>query len=113
MFEYALNALVFLPLSMAHMLPATVPDCFQRKRVASVSAAVGRGMEILVHLEREAKEMETFKLEVRGGMHQKKQRFLTRCSCQRSRRCCEVGGVQHRALADTRCGVETKSDLGW
>lgn len=46
---------------MAHMLPVTVPDCFQRKRVASVSAALGSGMEILVHLERQVKEMEAFK----------------------------------------------------
>lgn len=37
---------------MAHMLTAPVPDCFQWKRVVSVSAALGRGIEILVHLER-------------------------------------------------------------
>lgn len=36
---------------MAHMLPDPVPDCFQRNRVVSVRAALGRGMEILVHLE--------------------------------------------------------------
>lgn len=39
---------------MAHMLPAPVPDCFQRNRVVSVRAALGRGIEILVHLERQS-----------------------------------------------------------
>lgn len=45
--------------------------------------------------------------------YSKEQSSDTRCSCQRSRRCCEVGGVQRRAPADTRCGAETKSGLGW
>lgn len=59
------------------------------------------------------KDIETFTWDVPGGMYSKEQRSDTRCSCQKSRRCCEVGGVQRRALADTRCGAETKSDLGW
>lgn len=48
-----------------------------------------------------------------GGRARLKGLILTRCSCRRSRRCCEVGGVQHRAPADTRCGAETRSDPGW
>lgn len=36
---------------MAHMLPAPVPDCFHRNLVVSVRAALGRGIEILVHLD--------------------------------------------------------------
>lgn len=39
---------------MDHMLPAPVPDCFQRNRVVSVSAALGKGIEIRVHLERQS-----------------------------------------------------------
>lgn len=42
----------FSLLSIAHMLPAPVPDCFQRNRVVSVRAALGSGMDILVHLQK-------------------------------------------------------------
>lgn len=37
---------------MAHMLPAPVPLCLQRNWVVSVRAALGKGMEILVQLQR-------------------------------------------------------------
>lgn len=39
-----------LLLSMAHMLLVPTAVCLQRKRVLSVSAALGRGMLILVQL---------------------------------------------------------------
>lgn len=38
--------------------------------------------------------------------------FLTRCSCQRNKWCCEVDGVQHRALADIQCEAKTRNDPG-
>lgn len=101
-----------LPLSMAHMLLVPVPDWFHRKRVVSVRAALGRGMDILVHLQRKKWKHETW-TEIKYTNTYTLMCIYTRCSCQKSRRCCEVNVVQNRAQADTQCAAETRSDPGW